>query len=83
MRGGAVLVQAYVKQRGSKYWRKRQTCDENNAAVEDTEYGGRVPFPGCSGSLVTSTFTIQGWTYLMGDEKESEAVATRIADADI
>jgi len=69
--------------RGRKHWRKRQTCDGNVVAVEDTEYGGRVPFFFCCrGGSVIKTFTIQEWTYLMGDEKKVKAVATSTADAD-
>jgi nitrogenase subunit NifH len=72
-----------VKLRGRKYWRKRQTCNGKVAAVDDIEYGGRIPFLGCPGGSVINTFKIQGLTYLMGDEKELKAVATSPADADI
>jgi hypothetical protein len=71
-----------VKLSGRKRWRKRQTCDENVFAVEDTEYGGRFPFLGCPGGSVINTLTIQEWIYLMGDEKKLRAVATSTADAD-
>lgn len=43
---------------------------------------GRVPFLCCPGGSVINTFAIQGWTYVIGDEKELKAVTTSTADAD-
>jgi hypothetical protein len=71
-----------VKVRGRKYSRKRQTCHEIIAAIEDIEYGGCVYFLGCPEGSVINTFTIEGWTYLRGDGKELKAVAASTADAD-
>jgi len=48
-----------VKLRGRKYWRKRQTCNGNVAAVEGIEYGDRVPFLGCPDVPVINMFTAE------------------------
>jgi len=56
--------------RGRKYWRKRQTCNGNVVAVEDTAYGDRVPFLGCPGGSVTTHVYTTGMDLFifMGDE---------------
>lgn len=44
--------------------------------------GAAFPFLFVLAVQSQNTFTLQGWTYLMGDQMKLKAVATNTADAD-